>query len=198
MPPDRHACRPCPVSLPDRLLLPFENSGWPQILELVIVRQGPRIAVDRSAALQRVRGACRRSFVLVAQLLFSQVPKFSFSTFGAARLLPKLIRSRVDFLFAGFSHDVFSELEHGPSFRRVDLPASDSSPPEAVSSSPRLPPQDKGQAGVTPRGLCRDCPAPREDSVSGNITANRQKRSGRRGSFNNPDACALPTPRTAN
>ena len=42
--------------------------------------------------------------------------------------------------------------------------------------------QDKGQAGVTPHGLCRDCPAPREDSVSGNRTANRQKRSGRRGS----------------
>jgi hypothetical protein len=42
-------------------------------------------------------------------------------------------------------------------------------------------PQDKGQAGVTPHGLSRDCPAPRVDSVSGNRTANRQKRSGRRG-----------------
>src|SRR6185503_8415188 len=39
-------------------------------------------------------------------------------------------------------------------------------------------PQDKGHAGVTPHGLCRDCPAPREDSVSGNRTANRRKRSG--------------------
>jgi hypothetical protein len=41
-------------------------------------------------------------------------------------------------------------------------------------------PQDKGQAGVTPHGHCRDCPAPRKDSVSGNRTAKRQKRSGRR------------------
>ena len=62
--------------------LPFENSGWPQILELVIVRQCAGIAVGRSTALQRVRGACRRTFVLVAQLLFSQVPKFGFLTFG--------------------------------------------------------------------------------------------------------------------
>jgi hypothetical protein len=63
---------------------------------------------------------------------------------------------------------------------------SNSSPHEAVRSSPRPPhktaaPQDKGQAGVTPHGLGRDCPAPREDSVSGNITATRRKRSGRRG-----------------
>ncbi len=100
------------------------HSSWPQILELAIVRQCPGIAVGRSTALQRVRGACRRTFVLVAQFLFSQVPKFSFSTFGPTRLLPKLIRSRVDFLFAGFSHNVFSELEHDPPFRRVgDLPA---------------------------------------------------------------------------
>ncbi|MEH2614956.1 hypothetical protein V1293_007245 [Bradyrhizobium sp. AZCC 1693] len=104
----------------------------------------------RSAALQRVRGAYRRPFVLVAQLLFSQVPKFSFSTFGPTGLLPKLIRSRVDFLFAGFSHDVFSELStaHLQACRRLTgglaRPAwrpglSDSSPHEAVSSSPRLP-----------------------------------------------------------
>ena len=123
-PPGRHACRPCPVGLPNRLLLPFENSGWPQLLEPVIVRQCARIALGRSTALQRVRGACRRTFVLVAQLLFSQVPKFSFSIFGPTRLLPKLIRSRVDFLFAGFSHYVFSELQHDPPFRSVgDLPA---------------------------------------------------------------------------
>lgn len=96
----------------NRLLLPFENSGWPQILEPVIVRQCAGIAVGRSTALQRVRGACRRTVVLVAQFLFSQVPKLGFSTFGPTRLLPKLIRSRVDFLFAGFSHYVFSELEH--------------------------------------------------------------------------------------
>ena len=76
-----------------------------------------RIAIGRSTALQRVGGACRRTFVLVAQLLFSQAPKFVFSTFGPTRLLPKLIRSRVDFLFAGFSHCVFSELEHGPTFQ---------------------------------------------------------------------------------
>src|SRR6266508_5801235 len=83
-----------------------------------------RRTVGRSAALQCVRGACRRPLVLVPQLLLSQVPKFSFSTFGPTRLLPKLIRSRVDFLFAGFSHNVFSELEHDPPFRRVgDLPA---------------------------------------------------------------------------
>jgi hypothetical protein len=34
--------------------------------------------------------------------------------FRPAGSLPKLIRSRVDFLFAGFSHYVFSELEHDP------------------------------------------------------------------------------------
>jgi hypothetical protein len=38
-------------------------------------------------------------------------------------------------------------------------------------------PHDKGQAGVTPHGLCRDCPAPSEDSVAANKTANQQKRS---------------------
>jgi hypothetical protein len=53
-------------------------------------------------------------------------------------------------------------------------------------------PQDKGQAGVTPHGLCRDCPAPREDSVSGNKTANRQKRSSRRGSFSTQFSFAPP------
>jgi hypothetical protein len=47
------------------------------------------------------------------------MPKFNFSTFGSARSLPKLIRSRVDFLFAGFSHRVFSELEHGPGVLRI-------------------------------------------------------------------------------
>src|SRR5438034_10508589 len=73
-----------------------------------------RSTVGRSAALQRVRGACRRTFVLVAQLLFSQVPKFSFSTFGPTGLLPKQIRSRVDFLFAGFSHYVFSRVGAWP------------------------------------------------------------------------------------
>jgi hypothetical protein len=119
-----------------------------------------RIAVGRSAALQCVRGACRRPLVLVPQLLFSQVPKFSFSTFGPTGLLPKLIRSRVDFLFAGFSHDVFSELSTAP-FRRVgDLPAgtrqtsletglSDSSPHEAVSSSPRPPHKTKARRAYT-------------------------------------------------
>jgi hypothetical protein len=87
----------------------------------------------------------------------------------------------------------FSEFEHGPTllgvlgaYRRgpcqtsLETGLADSSPHEAVSSSLRLPPQDKGQAGVTPHGLCRDCPAPREDSVSGNRTANRQKRFSRR------------------
>jgi hypothetical protein len=43
-------------------------------------------------------------------------------------LLPKLIRSRVDFLFAGFSHYVFSELEHGPVRRVGDLPAARARP----------------------------------------------------------------------
>ena len=112
---------------------PFENSGWPQILELAIVRHvlgAPSVVRLRysSAALQCVRGACRRPLVLVAQLLFSQVPKFSFATFGPTSLLPKLIRSSVDFLFAGFSHDVFSELSTAP-FRRVgDLPAGRARP----------------------------------------------------------------------
>ena len=80
-----------------------------------------------------------------------------------------------------------------PPFRRVgDLPAGRARPAcrlafrIQVHMKPLVPrrdcPQDKGQAGFTPHGLCRDCPAPREDSVSGNITANRQKRSGRRGS----------------
>ena len=156
------------------------------------------IAVNRSTALQRVRGTCRRSFVLVAQLLFSQVPKFGFSAFGPPCLLPKLIRARVDFLFAGFSHCVFSALERGPSFRRIgNLPGgtcqisleaglSDSSPHQAVRSSPTRPyktetaAQNKGHAGVTPHGLCRDCPAPRVDSVAAERTAGRQKCSGRR------------------
>lgn len=131
------------------------------------------------------------------------MPKFRFPTFGPAGLLPKPICSRVDFLFAGFSHDDFSELAHGPALQACwDLPGgtcetscetgrSDSSPPEAVGSSPRLPyktvryekaaQQNKGHAGVTPHGLCRDCPAPREDSVAASITANRRKRSSRRG-----------------
>src|SRR5437870_6275411 len=109
-----------------------------------------RSTVGRSAALQCVRGACRRPLVLVAQLLFSQVPKFSFATFGPTGLLPKLIRSCVDFLFAGFSHDVFSEFEHGPlqACRRLtggtrqtslETGLSDSSPHEALSASPRPP-----------------------------------------------------------
>jgi len=117
------------------------------------------IAVGRSTALQRVRGACRRTFVFVAQLLFSQVPKFGFSTFGPARLLPKLIRSRVDFPFAGFSHDVFSALEHAhPSgvsgtYRRtcqtsLETGLSDSSPHEAVGSSPRLPRKTKAKRAL--------------------------------------------------
>src|SRR5438128_10261028 len=97
---------------------PFENSGWPKILELAIVRHvlgAPSVVRLRysSAALQCIRGACRRPLVLVAQLLFSQVPKFSFATFGPTGLLPKLIRSCVDFLFAGISHNVFSVFEHG-------------------------------------------------------------------------------------
>jgi hypothetical protein len=166
------------------LLLPFENSGCPQILKPVIVRHCAGIAVGRSRALQRIRGARRRAFVLITQLLFSQVPKFGFSIFGPARLLPKLIRSRVDFPFAGFSHHVFSELEHGPFGHVGDVPAD--VPLGFKSTSGRsflaeTAPQDKGQAGVTPHGLSRDCPAPREDSVSGNRTPNRRKRSGRRG-----------------
>jgi len=42
--------------------------------------------------------------------------------------------------------------------------------------------KNKGHAGVTPHGLCRDCPAPREDSVAADITASGQKRSGQAGS----------------
>jgi hypothetical protein len=61
-------------------------------------------------------------------------------------LLPKLIRSRVDFPLAGFSQYVFSGLEHGPAMLgtyRRDVPDQlrdwpfDSSPHEAVGSSLR-------------------------------------------------------------
>ena len=117
--------------------------------ELADLGSGDRPAMCRdhrccSTALQRVRGTRRRTLVLVAQLLFSQVPKFSFTTFGPTRLLPKLIRSRVDFPFAGFSQYVFSGLEHGPAMLgtyRRDVPDQlrdwpfDSSPHEAVGSS---------------------------------------------------------------
>jgi hypothetical protein len=92
----------------------FENSGWPPIVKWVILGNAWDRRWSFDCGLKRVGGACRRTFILVAQLLFGQVPKFSFPTFGPARLLPKLIRSRVDFLFAGFSHYVFSVLEHGP------------------------------------------------------------------------------------
>jgi hypothetical protein len=53
---------------------------------------------------QRVRGARRRGFVLIAQLLLSQVPKFIFLAFGLAGFLPKLIRSRFNFFFGRFGH----------------------------------------------------------------------------------------------
>src|SRR5215207_6929994 len=67
---------------------------------------GDRLAgavVPRFAS-QRVRGARWRGFVLIAQLLLSQVPKFIFPTFGPAGFFPKLVRSRVDLLFARFWH----------------------------------------------------------------------------------------------
>jgi hypothetical protein len=49
--------------------------------------------------------------------LFSQVPKLGFSIFGPARLLPELIRSRLDFLYAGFGHGGSPKLKHGPTFQ---------------------------------------------------------------------------------
>jgi hypothetical protein len=101
-------------------------------------------------------------------------------------LLPKLIRSRVDFLFAGFSHTFSPSWSTAPSgmlgrYRRTCH--SESSPHAGRSFLAETAPQDKGQAGVTPHGLSRDCPAPREDSVSGNRTPNRRERSGRRGAM---------------
>ena len=53
-----------------------------------------------------VRGPRRRGFVLIAQLLLSQMPEFIFPTFGSAGFLPKLIRSCLDFFFARFGHYV--------------------------------------------------------------------------------------------
>ena len=44
--------------------------------------------------------------VLIAELLLSQVPKFIFLTIRSAGLLPKLIRSYVDFFLARFAHYV--------------------------------------------------------------------------------------------
>ena len=55
-------------------------------------------------ASQRVRGARRRGFFLIAQLLLSQVPKFIFPASGLAGFLPKLIRSRFNFFFVRFGH----------------------------------------------------------------------------------------------
>ena len=65
---------------------------------------GARIAVGRSIASQRVRGARWRGFVLIAQLLFSQIPEFLLPSDGSAGLLPKLISSCLDLLFASFGH----------------------------------------------------------------------------------------------
>jgi hypothetical protein len=99
-----------------------------------------------STALQRVRGTRRRTLVLVAQLLFSQMPKFSFSTFGPAGLLPKLIRARVDFPFAGFSQYVFSGLEHGPgvlrTYRWTCQASFETGLSIQVHIKPLVPPQD--------------------------------------------------------
>lgn len=53
-----------------------------------------------------VRGPRWRGFVLIAQLLLSQMPEFIFPTFGSAGFLPKLIRSCLDFFFARFGHYV--------------------------------------------------------------------------------------------
>jgi hypothetical protein len=62
------------------------------------------LAVGSPIALQRVRGARWRGFVLIAQLLLSQMPKFIFPTCGPAGFFPKLVRSRIDLLFARFWH----------------------------------------------------------------------------------------------
>src|SRR5215207_6035053 len=120
-------------------------------------------AVVPRFALQRVRGARRRGFVLIAQLLLSQVPKFIFPTFGPAGFFPKLVRSRVDLLFARFWHYIspswstappsggLGHIGARPAWR--DWPP-DSSPHEAARSSPRLPTR-RGQAGITTHGLSR-------------------------------------------
>src|SRR5690349_23667745 len=44
------------------------------------------------------------------------MPKLGFPIFGTAGLLPKLVRSRLDLLLAGFGHGVSPDLEHGPTF----------------------------------------------------------------------------------
>ena len=96
--------------------------------------------------LSQRQGARGRGIVLIAQLLFSQLPKFSFPTFGLACLLPEFVRSRLDLLLARFGHYDCSRLEHGPVFQGLlgaigrtvpdqleDWPA-DSSPHDAASS----------------------------------------------------------------
>ena len=72
------------------------------------------VAVGSPIALQRVRGARWRGFVLISQLLLSQVPKFIFPTFGPAGFFPKLVRSRVDLLFARFWHYISASWSTAP------------------------------------------------------------------------------------
>jgi hypothetical protein len=113
------------------------------ILVLAIVSQVLGALLVRPVALQRVRGARWRGFVLIAQLLLSQVPK-------AGRLFPKVGTLARRSLVCSVLALHFSELEHGPTFwglgayrRDRARPAwrdwpPDSSPHEAAHSSPRL------------------------------------------------------------
>jgi hypothetical protein len=54
--------------------------------------------------LQVVGRAYWRGFVLVAQLLFGQVPKLFVPTFRLSRLLPQFVRAASDFFFSWLLH----------------------------------------------------------------------------------------------
>jgi hypothetical protein len=134
-----------------------------------------RVAVGSPIALQRVRGARWRGFVLIAQLLLSQVPKFIFPTFGPAGFFPKLVRSRVDLLFARFWHYISPSWSTAPPSGglghiggTVPDQLGDTGHPIQVHMKPLVPRrdfpqggccrQDEGQAGITTHGLSRTVP----------------------------------------
>ena len=53
---------------------------------------------------KHVRSTHKRGFVLIAQLLLCQAPKFIFPPFGLSGFLPKLIRWSLNFFFGRFGH----------------------------------------------------------------------------------------------
>lgn len=130
---------------------------------------GARIAAGRLSTLQRVRGARWRGFVLIAQLLLSQVPKFIFPTFGPTGFFPKLVRSRVDLLLARFWHCISPSWSTAPPSGglghiggTVPDQLGEAGHPIQVHMKPLVPrrdcPQDEGQAGITTHGLSRTVP----------------------------------------